>query len=92
MIGLAKASRPGGNVLNVNPSSWFKEFDMLKIRYMYQLPTSVEICAPLPHERFDWDVHGWQSFYEFAFEVGFRFLVPKLVREVVSHFGVALVN
>lgn len=82
-------SRPGGGFLKENPSSAFKEFDMLKLRYMYQIPASVEIRAPLPHERVDWDVPGWWSFYEFAFEAGFRFPVPKLVRDCLSHFGVA---
>ena len=71
-------------------SSHFKEFDMLKIRYMYQITSSVEIPAPLPHERVDWDVQGWWSFYEFAFEAGFKFPMPKLMREVVSHFEIAL--
>ena len=47
------ASQPGGNFLKVNPSSCFKELDMLKIRYMYQIPSLVEIHAPLPHERVD---------------------------------------
>ena len=62
---------------------------MLKIRYMYQIPSVVEIHAPLPHERIDWDVQGWWSFYEFAFEAGFKFPVPKLVREVVFYFEIA---
>ena len=83
-------SRPCGNFLKVNPSSHFKDFDMLKIRYMYQIPSSVEIHAPLPHECVDWDVQRWWSFYEFASEAGFRFPVPKLMTEVVSHFEIAL--
>ena len=82
------ASRPSGKFLKVNPSSCFQELNMLKIRYIYQIPSTVESRAPLPYERVDWDIQGWWSFYEFAFEAGFRFLVPKLVREVVSHFEI----
>ena len=41
------------------------------------------------YERVDWDDPGWVSFYEFDFEVGFIFLVPKLVREVLSHYEIA---
>ncbi len=55
-VGSVVTSRPSGNFLKVNPSSSFKEFDMLKLRYMYQIPSSVEVRAPLPHERVDWDI------------------------------------
>ena len=48
IVGSVVTSRLGGNFLKVNPSSSFKEFDMLKLRYMYQIPYSVEISAPLP--------------------------------------------
>ena len=51
---------------------------MLKLRYMYQIPAVVEIRAPHSHERVHWDVQGWWSFYEFAFEAGFRFPIPRL--------------
>ena len=40
------ASRPSGGFLKVNPGSCFQEFDMLKLRYMYQIPAVVEIRAP----------------------------------------------
>ena len=55
-VRLVETSRLGGNFLKVNPSSCFIEFDMLKIRYMYQIPSAVEIRAPLPHERVNWDI------------------------------------
>ena len=58
-IRLAVASRPSVGFLKENLSSCFKEVDMLKLRYMYQIPASKEICAPLPHEHVDWDVPGW---------------------------------
>ena len=35
IVGLVVTNQPGGNFLKVNPSSSFKEFDMLKLRYMY---------------------------------------------------------
>ena len=89
-VGSVVTSWPSGNFLKVNPSSSFKEFDMLKLRYKYQISSSMEIRTPLPHEHVDWNVQGWWSFYEFAFEAGFRFPMPKLVREVVSHFKIAL--
>ena len=40
-------SQPNGGILKENLSSAFNEFDMLKLRYMYQILASVEICAPL---------------------------------------------
>jgi len=52
-VGLVKASQLSGSFLKENPSSCIKEFDMVKLRYMYQITASVEICAPLPHERVD---------------------------------------
>ena len=88
-VGPVEASRPSGGFLKVNPGSCFQEFDMLKLRYMYQIPAAVEIRAPGSHERVDWDIQGWWSFYEFAFEAGFRFPVPRLMREVFSHFQIA---
>ena len=89
-VGSVETSWLGGNFLKVNPSSRFKEFDMLNTRYMYQIPAAMEIRAPLSPEHVDWDVQVWWSFYEFAFKASFRFLVPKLVREVVvSHFEIA---
>ena len=88
-VGPVVVSRPSGGFLKVNPGSCFQEFDMLKLRYMYQIPAAVEIRAPHSHERVDWDVQGWWSFYEFSFEAGFRFPIPRLVREVLSHFQIA---
>ena len=82
-------SRPGGNFLKVNPSSHFQEFDMLKLRYMYQIPKAVEISAPLPPRARRLGHSRMGEFYEFVFEAGFKFPVPKLVREVVSHFKIA---
>ena len=46
--------------------------------------------CPLPHERVDWDVPGWVSFYEFALEARFSFTVPKFVREVLGNYKIAL--
>ena len=34
-IGSIVTSRPSGSFLKVNPSSSFKEFDMLNLRYIY---------------------------------------------------------
>ena len=83
------ASWPGRDFLKVKSRSCFQDFDMLKLRYIYQIPVAIEIRALLPHEQVDWDVQGWWSFYEFAFEAGFRFPVPRLVREVLFHFQIA---
>lgn len=58
-IGLVVASQPSGGILKENPSSTFKEFDMLKMRYMYQIPAFIEIPAPLPHKCINWDILGW---------------------------------
>ena len=61
-VGLVMASRLGGGFLKVNPRSCFQEFDVLKLRYIYQIPSTIEIRAPLPRDRVDWDVPGWWSF------------------------------
>ena len=47
-VELVMASRLSGSFLKENLSFCFKEFDMLKLRYMCQIPASVEIRAPLP--------------------------------------------
>ena len=52
-LGPVEASRPCGSFLNKNPSSTFKEFDMLRLRYMFQIAALVEIYAPLPYENID---------------------------------------
>ena len=52
-------SRLSEGFLKGNPGSCFQEFDMLKLRYMYQIPAAVEIRAPHSHERVGWDVQGW---------------------------------
>ena len=52
-VGPIETSRPGGNFLEVDPSSCFQKFDMLKLRYMNQIPVAMEIRAPFPHERVD---------------------------------------
>ena len=57
-VGPVEASWPSGGILKENPSSTFKEFDMLKLRYMYQILPSTEIYALHPHERVNWDVLG----------------------------------
>ena len=49
-VGPVVASQPSGGFLKVNPGSCFQEFDMLKLRYMYQIPAVVEIRAPHSHE------------------------------------------
>ena len=48
--GLVVVSWPSGGILKENLSSAFKEFDMLKLWYMYQILSSIEIRAPLPHK------------------------------------------
>ena len=45
-VGPVVASRPSEGFLKVNPGSCFQEFDMLKLRYIYQIPTIVEIQPP----------------------------------------------
>ena len=52
-VGPVVASRPSGGFLKVNPGSCFQDFDMLKLRYMYQIPAVVEIRAPHSHEPVD---------------------------------------
>ena len=52
-IGPVVVSRPSRGFLKVNSGSCFQEFDMLKLRYMYQIPAVVEIRAPYSHERVD---------------------------------------
>ena len=46
---LVVSSQPSGGILKENPSSSLKEFDMIRLRYMYQIPNSMELRAPLSH-------------------------------------------
>ena len=52
-VELVETSRPSRNFLKVDPISCFQKFDMPKLRYMYQIPASMEIRVPLPHEHVD---------------------------------------
>ncbi|PON40981.1 hypothetical protein PanWU01x14_293110 [Parasponia andersonii] len=41
-------------------------------------------------ERADSEVVGWTSFYVYTFKLGFTFPLPKLMRDVLIHFELAL--
>ena len=50
---MSSASYPGEGIFLENPRSSVKEGDLSKLRYMYKIPASVEVCAPEAHERVD---------------------------------------
>ena len=50
----------------------------------------MEIRALEAHERVNWVVLGWVALYEISFQDEMRLPIPKLVRDVLDHFEIAL--
>ncbi|KAK0590525.1 hypothetical protein LWI29_028418 [Acer saccharum] len=82
------SGRPLG-VLDGSPASLVMEDNLHYLRTVYGIPKSVELRAPLEHERADWDIPNWTCFYEYTLRLGFRFPVPSLVRRLLKHFDIA---
>ncbi|KAL5752258.1 hypothetical protein ACOSP7_022443 [Xanthoceras sorbifolium] len=72
--------------LPVNPVSRFTEFDLLRIRFQYGIPESVELRLPTPAERPNLDILGWTCFYELPFRQGLRLPVLFLSRQLLIFF------
>ena len=51
-------SHPGKGMLLKNPKSSVTNKEVKLWRYMYKIPSSVEIQVPMTHERVDWVVPG----------------------------------
>ncbi|KAL5827110.1 hypothetical protein ACOSQ4_018907 [Xanthoceras sorbifolium] len=75
--------------LAVNPALKLTEFDLLRIRFQYGIPESVELRLPMFFERLDWDIPSWTCFYELPFLQGLRFPVPLLSRQLQRFFNLA---
>ena len=64
--------------------------ELIMLRYLFKIPQSVEVRALEAHERIDWVVPSWVALYDFAFKEGMRLLIPKLVRDMLDHYEIAL--
>lgn len=87
----AEASTSGRatEVLEGSPASLITQENLDGLRTFYGIPKSVELRAPLGHERADWDIPDWTCFYEYTLRLGFRFPVPVLVRRLLKYFDLA---
>ena len=63
--------------------------DVMLWRYLYRIPSSVEIRVPSSHKRVDWVVPGWVALYELMLKDGMRFPIPRLIRDVCDHYEIA---
>ena len=82
-------SHPGEGILIKNTRSSVVPEDVRLWRYLYRIPSSVEIRVPSSHERVDWVVLGWVAVYELMLKDGMRFLIPRLIRDVCDHYEIA---
>lgn len=73
-------SRPQG-FLRFNPTSKMTADDLEELRLGCQVPYCIELRLPGSEERIDWIVPGWEPFYEFMFDTGFRFPILGLLKQ-----------
>ena len=85
----AEADDPGEGMLIRNPRLSVMLEDVMLWRYLYRIPSSVEIRVPSSHERVDWVVPGWTAVYELMLKDGMRFPIPRLIRDVCDHYEIA---
>ena len=71
-----------------NPRSTVTNDEVKLWRYLYRIPSSVEIWVLKAHERIDWVVPSWVTVYELMLKEGMRF--PRLIRDVCDHNEIAL--
>ena len=69
------ASHQGEGMLLDNPRSSVMEGDLVKLRYIYKIPTSIEVRAQEAHEMVDWVIPSWVALYEILFKDGMRLLI-----------------
>ena len=81
-------SHPGEGMLLKNPRSSVKAEDIKLWRYIYRIPSSVEIQVPTTHERVDWVVPGWVAVYKLMLKDGMRFPILRLIRDVCDHYEI----
>ena len=72
-----------------NPKSSVSTAEVKLWRYLYKIPSSVEIRVLSAHERVDWVVPGWVAIYELMLKDRMRFPIPKLIRDVCDHYEIA---
>ena len=82
-------SYPCEGMLLKNPNSSITNDEVKLWRYMYKIPSSVEIRVPTTYERVDWVVLGWVMIYELMLNDGMRFPIPQLIRDVCDHYEIA---
>ena len=72
-----------------NPKSSVSSAKVKLWRYLYKIPSCVEIQVPTSHERVDWVVLGWLVIYELMLKDRRRFPIPKLSRDICDHYEIA---
>ena len=85
---IVEKSHPGEGILLKNLRSKVTNDEVKMLRYMYKVPSSVEIRASKAFERIDWVMPGWTTLYELMFKDGIRLLIPKLKRDVCEHYEI----
>ncbi|KAL5803265.1 hypothetical protein ACOSQ4_031570 [Xanthoceras sorbifolium] len=86
------ASTSGGGILpaGLSLASRLTESDLLRIRFQYGIPESVELRLLRPTKHAD-SVNGdWTCFYELPFLQGFRFPILALSRRVLRFFDITI--
>ncbi|KAL6565527.1 hypothetical protein OROHE_004582 [Orobanche hederae] len=63
---------------------------MRRIRWNYDIPDHIALHVPSNEVRADWDLPGMTCLYELPFKLGFRFPLPRLIREVCDFYEIAL--
>ena len=82
-------SHPSEGMLLKNPKSSVTNEERKLWRYLYKIPSNVEIRVPKTHERVEWVVLGWVAVYELILKDGMRFPIPRLTRDVCDHYEIA---
>ena len=82
------ASHLGEGILLTNPRLKVTKDELKKLKYLYKFPKSIEVRALEAHEMVDWVVPSWVALYDIAFKDGMRFLIPKLVSDVLDHYEI----
>ncbi|KAL6566855.1 hypothetical protein OROMI_015259 [Orobanche minor] len=78
-----------GFLLGENVASKLSLKEMRHIRRNYDIPDHIALHVPSKEVRADWDLPGMTCLYELPFKLGFRFPLPRLIREVCDFYEIA---
>ncbi|KAL6580269.1 hypothetical protein OROMI_008293 [Orobanche minor] len=87
--GQLEGSQFTGFLLGENVSSKLSLKDMRRIPWNYDIPDHIALHVPSKEVRADWDILGMTCLYELPFKLGFRFPLPRLIREVCDFYEIA---